>query len=229
MHKSIDFSRGIYQNSTFGTVEWAAVQTLLLALECRDPSTYRHSLSVAELAARAGQTLGLNLRALEELQIAGLLHDIGKIGVPDHVLQKEGKLSKRERGLVTLHPELSADILTPLPKFARVREIILQHHERFDGTGYPGGRAEDEILIESRVLAIADTFDALCNVRPYRCPLTPEEAVGWIESEMERQFCPVAVQAVLHVIETQLESGILPGRGIGYQMDTFSQTRTIRN
>lgn len=201
MRVSFDLHRPYSSLSVFNAVEWATVQTLLLALDCRDSATFRHSLRVAELAVRSGQTLGLARDTLEELQVAGLLHDIGKIGMPDHVLQKSGKLSKSERGLIAQHPELSAKILLPLQSFARVREIILQHHERFDGTGYPEGRREDEILIESRLLAVADAFDALCTERPYRSPLTPEEAIGWIESEVGRQFCPISFQAALSIVE----------------------------
>lgn len=223
MDKKLDFSRGLSQTSAFGQVEWAAVRTLLLALEYRDAATYHHSLRVAELATRAGHTLGLSLHVLEELNLAGLMHDIGKIGLPDSVLQKAGKLSKNERGLVTLHPELSAKILAPLPRFDRIREIIVQHHERYDGTGYPEGRFDDEILIESRILAVSDAFDALCTQRPYRDPLTAEEAMGWIESEIGRQFCPVSAQAVLQVVETQMSEGEKPGGNSKLELDSFSQ------
>lgn len=223
MDKNLDFSRGLSQTSAFGQVEWAAVQTLLLALEYRDAATYHHSLRVAELATQAAHTLGLSLNVLEELNLAGLMHDIGKIGLPDKVLQKAGKLSKNERGLIALHPELSAKILAPLPKFDRIREIILQHHERYDGTGYPEGRFDDQIMIESRILAVADSFDALCTDRPYRDPLTAEEAMGWIESEVGRQFCPVSAQAVLQVVETQMLEGRKPGGNKDLELDSFSQ------
>jgi len=203
MHKPLDLHQVFAPTSVLSSVEWAAVQTLLLALECRDAETYYHSLRVADIATRSCQALGLEQTSLEEVLIAGLLHDIGKIGLPDNVLQKAGRLSKSERGLIALHPELSANILTPLPKFDRVRDIILQHHERFDGTGYPDGRRGEEIFIESRVLAISDAFDAVCTERPYRSPLTSEEAIGWIESEVGRQFCPVSFQAIHQVLETQ--------------------------
>lgn len=203
MNKSLEFTRIFAPTTVLSSVEWAAVQTLLLALECRDLATFQHSLRVAELAVQAGHTVGLSHTAIEELLIAGLLHDIGKIGLPDKLLQKAGRLSKRERSLIALHPELSANILTPLPKFDRIRDIILQHHERFDGTGYPEGRRGDEIIIESRVLAISDAFDALCHERPYRSPLTHEEALGWIESEVGRQFCPISFQIVQQLLETQ--------------------------
>lgn len=223
MDIKFDFTRGLSQASAFGQVEWAAVQTLLLALKYRDSATYHHSLRVAELATRAGHTLGLRLHVLEELKLAGLMHDIGKIGLPDSVLQKAGKLSKNERGLIALHPELSAKILAPLPKFDRIREIIVQHHERYDGTGYPEGRFDDQILIESRVLTVADAFDALCTERPYRAPLTAEEAMGWIESEVGRQFCPVSAQAVLQIVETQMSEDRKPGGKMKLDLDSFSR------
>ncbi len=196
MHLSPEYNAIHHPSSSFGSVEWAAVATLLRALECRDAVTYAHSLRVADLSTRAARVLGCGQLSSEEVLLAGLLHDIGKLALPDKVLQKVGKLSKSERSEIARHPVISANILSPLPRFGHVRAIILQHHERFDGTGYPDGRRGDEILIESRVMTIADSFDALCDERPYRSPLTREEALGWIESEVGRQFCPIAFQAM---------------------------------
>lgn len=229
MRKLDQFQALIAPDSSLTSVEWAAVQTLLIALECRDSETYHHSLRVATIASKAGSVLGVSARANEEILIAGLLHDVGKIGLPDKVLQKAGRLSKNERGLIAKHPELSAAILVPLPKLDRVREIIVQHHERFDGTGYPGGRHGEEILLESRVLSIVDAFDALCTQRPYRFPLTAEEAIGWIESEVGQQFCPVSFQAFLEVVRYDREDS----RGFGnlksiWSGSDFRQKRTRR-
>lgn len=201
----------VFQVSTgfFGAFDCAAVQTLLLALKCRDVNTYFHSMRVSGLASEMGSILGLSARSLEELAIAGLLHDIGKIGLPDSVLQKSGRLSKSERGVVTQHPELSASIIAPLPGFERVREIIVQHHERFDGSGYPGIRKSDGIMMEARVLTIADAFDAMVSERPYRDPLSSREALAQIEREVGTQFCPVGFQALLEVFREgqRLEPG----------------------
>jgi len=190
-------------SSSFGQVEWAAVETLLRALECRDHVTYFHCLRVAELSTRLAGVLGFDTAAIEEIYLAGLLHDIGKLALPDKVLHKVGRLSKSERNEVARHPEISASILTPLPRFDQIRVIIIQHHERFDGTGYPDGRRGEEILMESRVMTVADSFDALCDQRPYRQPLTPEEALGWIESEVGRQFCPIAFQALEQLLSEE--------------------------
>ncbi|MBK6766933.1 MAG: HD domain-containing protein [bacterium] len=184
-------------------VEWSAVQTLLLALRYRDEATYLHSLRVASLAYGAAARLGLSAEALQDVLLAGLLHDIGKLALPDHVLLKTGRLNKHERKQVARHPSLSADILAPFARFHRIRQIILEHHERYDGSGYPDGRRAEEILTESAILAAADAFDAVCMDRPYRRALTQEEAVGWMESEVARQFNPVAFYALL----AELESG----------------------
>ncbi len=183
--------------------EGAALQTLLIALKFRDEPTYWHSLRVGDLARRSSARLGLASDVQQNILLAGLLHDIGKLALPDHVLHKSGRLTKQERSEVARHPALSAEILLPFTRFKRAREIILQHHERHDGTGYPAGRRGDEILIESSLLAAADAFDALCHERPYREPLTVEEAIGWMESEVGRQFRPAAFHALIEEIESE--------------------------
>jgi len=190
-------------DKSLSEIEWSAVQTLLLALRYRDEATYLHSLRVASLAYSSAARLGLSSHAQQDVLLAGLLHDIGKLGLPDHVLMKTGRLNKGERKQVARHPSLSAEILRPFRRFDRIRRIILEHHERYDGSGYPEGRKGEEILTESAILAAADAFDAVCMDRPYRQALTPEEAVGWMESEVGRQFSPVAFHALL----AELESG----------------------
>lgn len=189
-------------DTALSEVEWSAVQTLLLALKFRDEATYNHSLRVASLAHRASGRLGLSSEAQQEVLLAGLLHDIGKLGLPDQVLHKTGRLNKHERRQVARHPSLSAEILVPFVRFDRIRLIILQHHERYDGSGYPEGRRSEEILLESSILAAADAFDALCMDRPYRHSFTPEEAIGWMEGEVGRQFSPVAFYALLEELES---------------------------
>lgn len=183
--------------------EGAVLQTLLTALRFRDEPTYFHSLRVGDLARRASARLGLASDAQQNILLAGLLHDIGKLALPDHVLNKSGRLTKHERSEIARHPALSAEILIPFTEFERAREIILQHHERHDGSGYPAGRRGDEILIESSLLAAADAFDALCHERPYREPLTAEEAIGWMESEVGRQFRPAAFYALVEELESE--------------------------
>lgn len=181
-------------------IERSAAESLLLALEARDADTYQHSVRVAELCVRCAVRMGMSSDQQDELRLAALLHDIGKMGLPDRVLHKSGRLTRVERQLVTRHPELSAAILTPLVTLSRVREIILQHHEKFDGTGYPRGIRADEIMLESRVLSLADTYDALSSMRPYRGPIRVASAVNWIEAQVGHQFCPVAALAFLEMI-----------------------------
>ncbi|MCB9357187.1 MAG: HD-GYP domain-containing protein [Calditrichaeota bacterium] len=188
--------------SSLSAAEWAALQTLLIALKLRDEATYQHSLRVADLARRISARFGLSGTEQQDVLLAGLLHDIGKLAVPDQVLNKQSKLTRSERQEIARHPTLSSEILLPFGKFDKVRAIILQHHERYDGTGYPSGRRGDEILIESSILAVVDAFDAVCHERPYRLPLTSEEALGWIESESGRQFRPAAVHALVEEFET---------------------------
>ncbi|MCC6476963.1 HD-GYP domain-containing protein [bacterium] len=193
-------------------MERSAAEALLLALEARDQETFQHSARVAELCVGCAVKMGMSSDEQDDLRLAALLHDIGKIGLPDRVLHKSGKLTRNERQLVTHHPEMSVSILTPLRTLSRVSEIILQHHEKFDGTGYPRGIRAEEILIESRILALADSYDALSSMRPYRGPLRVASSVAWIKSQVGRQFCPVAALAFLDMVETAPHSNFCPPR-----------------
>jgi putative nucleotidyltransferase with HDIG domain len=191
-------------------IERSAAEALLLALEARDQETFQHSTRVAELCVGCAVKMGMSSDEQDELRLAALLHDIGKIGLPDRVLHKSGKLTRHERQLVTRHPEMSASILTPLGTLSRVTEILLQPHEKIDGTGYPRGIRAEEILIESRILSLADSYDALSSMRPYRGPLRVASAVEWIKSQVGCQFCPVAALAFLDMVGSRLQSSFYP-------------------
>lgn len=191
----------LHAEAAVGQIEWTALLSLLIALKYRDEATFFHSLRVADLAFRASGRLGLSAEARNDVLLAGLLHDIGKLALPDAVMHKTDRLTKRERKQISRHPSLGAEILSPFCGLDRVREIIRQHHERHDGSGYPDGRRSEETYLESSLLAAADAFDALCHSRPYRKPLTAEEAIGWLESESGRQFRPVATSALIEELE----------------------------
>ena len=150
--------------------------------EQRDPYTAGHQSRVAEIAARIGLAMDLDADQIEGLRVAGQLHDIGKISIPSEILTRPGRLSDMERRLIQLHPQSGYDILCDIPFPWPVAEVALQHHERMDGSGYPHGLTEPDILLEARIVAVADVMEAMSSHRPYRASLGPEAAIAEIES-----------------------------------------------
>ena len=181
-------------------MNWGALQALARAVDAKSAWTAGHSERVAELALKMGKALNLGSDALEDLQRAAFLHDIGKIGVPVAVLDKTSKLDDEEFRLIKCHPDLGAKIIEPINAFRAITPMIAQHHERFDGKGYPAGLAGEEIHQGARILAVADVYDAISSDRPYRKGMKIEEALVLIQSETGGQFDPVMVEALLKVI-----------------------------
>lgn len=144
------------------------VECITSALDARDPYTGDHSRRVSDMACALCGVLGINGELAQEIHIAGHLHDIGKIGIPDSVLLKEGRLSDEEWVLMKRHPQIGADILSKSPHFARISATILHHHERFDGKGYPFGAKGEEIPLGARIIAVCDSIDAMASKRSYR-------------------------------------------------------------
>jgi len=163
-------------------------------VEARDPYTQGHQQRVAELGSKIGRKMGLSGNAIEEIEMAGLLHDVGKLRVPTEILTKPGHLSPVEMDLIREHPAQSHEILKTISFPWAVAEIALQHHERMDGSGYPRGLKGDEILPAARILAVADVVEAMASHRPYRPTLGVEAAIAEIESQ-EGVYDPEVVAA----------------------------------
>lgn len=156
------------------------------ALEAKDPYTRGHSDRVACLAQHLALRIGVSPREARMIAQAGLLHDLGKIGIPESVLLKAGPLTAEEWELMRAHPVVGARIVAPLEFFAEGALIIRHHHERQDGSGYPAGLAGEAIPLGARIVAVADVYDALTSDRPYRPSLEHREALRWIEASAER-------------------------------------------
>jgi HD-GYP domain-containing protein (c-di-GMP phosphodiesterase class II) len=178
------------------------------ALEAKDPYTRGHSERVSHWSRRLGAALGLGAREIEITAQAGLLHDLGKIGVPEAVLRKRGPLDPTEWDVMRRHPVIGAQIVAPLDFFARGSLVVRHHHERWDGSGYPDGLAGDAIPMGARVVAVADVFDALTSDRPYRTALTTSAALAHLVSEAGRTLDQriVAAFIALHGGEARDES-----------------------
>jgi len=177
---------------------------LARSIDAKSRWTAGHSERVTKLALKIGNSLGLSPKELEVLRRGGLLHDIGKIGVPASILDKSGKLTDIEDQFIREHVRWGVHILEPIAAFAEIMPTVLHHHEQFDGTGYPAGLAGEAISLSARILAVADAFDALTSHRPYRPAENQEQAIESIKQGAGKQFDPQVVQAFLEVMaETQ--------------------------
>ncbi len=172
------------------------IGALAEAVDKRDPFTAKHSHRVKEIAVDIGRVMRVSDAELEALEWGGLLHDVGKIGVPDNVLLKQEKLDRAERMIMNAHPVLGAQIIAPVTKLAPELPIIRHHHEWYNGSGYPDRLIGDEIPKLARILHVADAFEAMTAARPYRMtPLTTEQALGELRKFAGIQFDPVVVDA----------------------------------
>lgn len=171
----------------------ASITSLIVALEARDQYTRGHSEAVAGLVARMAAHMNADHDEIESLGIAGRLHDLGKIGVPDTILLKAGRLDAKEFAIIKEHPIIGASILGSIPSIKPLIPVILHHHERFDGKGYPSGLKGEKILLWARMTAVADTFHALISDRPYRKGMSQNEAMNIIEEVRGTQLCPDCV------------------------------------
>ena len=178
------------------------------AVDKRDPYTARHSQRVKEIAVDIGRVMRVSDAELEALEWGGLLHDVGKIGVPDDVLLKQDRLNREERMIMNAHPVLGAQIIAPVTKLAPELPIIRHHHEWYNGSGYPDRLIGDEIPKLARILHVADAFEAMTAARPYRMtPLTAEQALAELRKFAGVQFDPVVVDAFVRTTACRRRRG----------------------
>jgi HD-GYP domain-containing protein (c-di-GMP phosphodiesterase class II) len=178
----------------------AIIQVMESTIAARDLYTVAHQQRTAHLADLIAAEMDLPAQSRRDLHVAGRLHDLGKIGVPGDILSKHGKLNYFEFALIKFHPQMACDILRPLA-ITNVIQIILQHHERLDGSGYPLGLRGSEILPEARILAVADVVDAICSDRPYRPSLGMDQALEEITSFKGTLYEAAVVDACMQVYE----------------------------
>ena len=176
------------------------LSALSTAIEARDPYTRGHCARVTALAEAIARRLGWSDERLASLRVGGALHDIGKLAVADEVLSKEGRLDGRELAQIREHPKMGAKLLLRVATLREALPYVLYHHERWDGTGYPTGKAGEAIPVEARVLALADAFDAMTSDRPYRRALTRRHALAEIERCAGTQFDPEVARVFLELL-----------------------------
>lgn len=186
--------------------ELVSVENTLLALataiEAKDPYTEGHVDRVAHYATSLAREVGLPLAEQQLVRKAAILHDVGKIGVSESILQKPGRLTKKEFDRVKIHPLVGERICQPLRQDGLILQVVRHHHERYDGRGYPDGLSGEEIPLAARIMAVVDTYDALTSDRPYRLHLAPEDALRVLKDEVGQQLDPRLTIAFISMAET---------------------------
>jgi len=180
----------------------ATVRMMADAIEVKDPSLRLHSDEVASYVGVVAEKLDIEPRRREELVIASLLHDVGKIGISERILLKPGALTPEERSAIELHPRIGFRLVEQVPALDPIGPAVLHHHEHFDGNGYPAGLVGEEIPLEARVICVADCFSAMTSDRPYRSALEPEEACLELERCAGTQFDPRVVRLFVEEVRS---------------------------
>ncbi|OQY13469.1 MAG: hypothetical protein B6I31_01080 [Desulfobacteraceae bacterium 4572_19] len=194
--ENIALYENIYENL------FSTLYAFVAALEAKDSYTEQHSNRVAELSIMIGREFGCSTEELEILNFAGRLHDIGKIGIRDDILLKQGKLTDEEFAEIKKHPVIGANIVSQLGLWNRERKIIKHHHERFDGQGYPDGLLSDDIPLLARILSVADSYDAMASDRAYRKKMDSKKIISIIKDCSGTQFDPEIVDVFLKIFES---------------------------
>lgn len=179
-----------------------AVQSLALALDAKDSYTEGHSKRVSEYAYMLAKSLDLDLQEIEWIRLAASMHDIGKIGIPESILCKPDKLTKEEFEVMKKHPVIGARILNPIKPLEKVANLVLYHHEYWDGSGYPNKLSKNEIPLGARIVCIVDAFQAMTSNRPYRATLPQEEAIKRLRDGKEKQWDPELVELFIKMVLT---------------------------
>jgi putative nucleotidyltransferase with HDIG domain len=183
----------------------ATVRALSNAVEARDAYTGKHAERVTRFAIEVARELGLPAPDSPEVEFGFLLHDVGKLAIPDSILFKPGPLTTEERALMSRHTIVGAEIMRDIEFLAEASQVVRSHHERWDGDGYPDGLAGEQIPLNARVFAVADVFDALTTNRPYRVALSFEQARAMIEAQSGRHFDPQVVAAFRRIDDDVLQ------------------------
>jgi HD-GYP domain-containing protein (c-di-GMP phosphodiesterase class II) len=202
---------GLFED--MNTMFLGMLEAITASIDAKDRYTCGHSRRVALLTRQLGEAMELDPSTIQRMHIAGLVHDVGKIGVRESVLCKQGRLSDEEYSEVRRHPEIGWNILKDIPNFNDILDGVRHHHERWDGGGYPSGIAGADIPLPARLIALADTFDAMCSTRTYRAAMAREEVLAEMAAGAGTQFDPDLVPLFLKLDFREWESLIEAHRG----------------
>ena len=180
----------------------SVIAALLGSLAAKDRYTQGHSAATMQHALAVAKSLGLGPDEIAAVNLGALFHDIGKIGIPEHILRKPSALSEEEWAEMKTHPIIGANLIGEVPNLERIRPIVLAHHEHYDGSGYPNGLKGDEIPLAAQIISVADTYEAMTSTRPYRSALGHDQAVAELRRVAGSQLNPVVVDAFIRQLET---------------------------
>jgi HD-GYP domain-containing protein (c-di-GMP phosphodiesterase class II) len=180
-----------------------SVTALANAIDIRDTYTNTHSQQIADWAAKTARQLGCTPEEINDIYLGGLLHDIGKIGIPDTILQKPTKLNQEEWTVVQTHPTLGAELISPIKKLATVSPMIENSHERYDGLGYPHGKKGLEIPLGARIISVVDSYSAMLDKRPYKAPYSKDRIIDELKQNSGKMYDPIVVEAFLKIIHAE--------------------------
>ncbi|MBR6917164.1 MAG: HD-GYP domain-containing protein [Clostridia bacterium] len=197
--------RSAKKKAQFTRLSMNVVESLAAAIDAKDTYTNGHSGRVAEYSKEIGRRYGYSAKKQEEIYMMGLLHDVGKIGIPDAVINKPGKLTAEEYDVIKTHPATGAHILSKTTEMPRMAVGAHWHHERYDGKGYPDGLSGDDIPEEARIIAVADAYDAMTSLRSYRDVLPQNVVREEIEKGSGTQFDPVFANIMLKMIDEDID------------------------
>ncbi len=207
VHKIIEYKRILEINrnllrvqAELSQAEFAAIASLVKTEEASDLYTRGHSQRVTDIAVAIAEELNLDEEEKRAIARAGILHDIGKIGISHDILHKKGELTDEEWVHIKAHPLKAIEILEPLKFLEQEKKIILSHHERYDGKGYPFGLKGSQICFEAQILSVADSFDSMNSSRPYRQPLAKENIIAQLHKSSGTQHAPEVVEALLRLL-----------------------------
>ena len=179
------------------------LDVLLATSMATAPDTYAHAYRVAALSAKVGRTLGLSAADLTTLERAALLHDLGKLAMPEAVLRKPAPLTLEEQRLIRLHPRIGSELIEHVPYLALAAAVVRDVHERIDGLGYPSGRRGEEVCLSARIVAVADAYDTMTRARVFRDAISTAAALAELERYSGTQFDPAVVSAFLSVVDQE--------------------------
>jgi len=207
MIASIDSALHMKEKNDLSKFIFGTLDMVSSLVEIRDPYTAGHMKNVSKLACKIAVEMGLSAQRIENLRIAGLIHDIGKLGVPVEMLSKPGGLTSNELNVLKDHVQLGYDILTKVNYPSEITEIVYQHHERINGEGYPKGISGDQIMLESKILSVADVVDSMLTHRPYRSKYTLKKTLKHIKNNSRILFDPEVVKVCSEVIVNSNRTG----------------------
>lgn len=177
------------------------IRALVAVIDAKDPGTQGHSTRVSDYSVLIAQEMDLDEPQINDIRISSMLHDLGKIGIPEAILNKQGSLTPEEREIINRHPIIGANILGQIDALSNIVPGILEHHERIDGSGYPFGLRGEQISLFGRIITVADVFDAMTSPRPYRAALSVTETINYLRTNSGKLFDPSCIQALLTILE----------------------------